>query len=76
MKTTIAAALLGAGLIAGAAPATITVGYEAAGVQQTTKIVSGKQVATFDAMSGWIGSGDIFSGRDQRHDHRRRLPPL
>jgi hypothetical protein len=63
MKTTFLAGLIGAALIATAAPATVTVSYEAAGVQDTTAAISGKQIATFDQMSGYQGSGtSLFSG--------------
>ena len=63
MKTMFAAvSLVGAALIATAAPATITASFEAPGVQQTTQTVIGKDVVTFDTMSGWVGSGNIFSG--------------
>lgn len=62
MKTMFAASLMGAALIATAAPATVVAGFEAPGVQETTKALTGKQVATFDAMSGWAGAGNIFSG--------------
>ena len=62
MKTAFLAGLIGSAMVATAAPATVTVSYEAAGVQGTTASVSGRQVATFDQMSGWVGSGNIFSG--------------
>ncbi|WP_404713593.1 PEPxxWA-CTERM sorting domain-containing protein [Sphingomonas sp. MMS24-J13] len=63
MKTMFAASLIGAALIATAAPAvTVTAAYEAAGVQQTSRALAGKEVATFDTMSGWVGSGNIFTG--------------
>lgn len=63
MKTIFAASLIGAALFATAAPAvTVTAAYESAGVQETSRILSGKEVATFDTMSGWIGSGNIFTG--------------
>ena len=58
-----AAGLLAGALLTGAAHAgNVTVGVEAAGVQTTQKALKGKQVATFDAMSGWVGSGNIFTG--------------
>jgi hypothetical protein len=60
--TKFAAGLLAAALISGAAFAgNVTVGYEAAGAQTTSVALSGKQVATFDTMSGWVGSGNIFT---------------
>ncbi len=62
MKTMFAASLIGAALFATAAPATVTATFEAAGVQETTKTLTNKEVATFDTMSGWVGSGNIFSG--------------
>jgi hypothetical protein len=62
MKTTFLAGLMSAALLATAASATVTVSYEAPGVQDTTLAVSAKQVATFDQMSGYQGSGNIFSG--------------
>jgi len=61
MKT-IVAALFGAVLAATSASAAVTVGIEAAGVQQTTQSVAGKQVVTFTDMPGWVGSGNVFSG--------------
>jgi hypothetical protein len=58
-----AAAVIGASLISTAASAVIaTAAYESAGVQQTTRQVAGKEIATFDSMSGWVGSGNIFTG--------------
>jgi hypothetical protein len=62
LKSTIIAALLAGVLTAGAAQATVTVGYSAVGVQQAPASVHGQEVATFDDMSGFVGSGSIFSG--------------
>ena len=62
MKIMFAALLGAAALLATAASATVTVSIEAAGVQQTTQSVVDGQVATFDGVSGWVGSGNIFSG--------------
>lgn len=61
MKT-IFAATIGAALLASAAPATVTVSLEAPGVQQTTQTLLHSEVATFDSLSGWVGSGNIFAG--------------
>lgn len=58
-----AAGLIAGALIAGAGNAgNVAASYESAGVQGTSVALSGKQVATFDSMSGWVGSGDIFAG--------------
>ena len=62
MKTMMFGSLMAATLMASAAPAVVLTSYEAAGVQQTSRAVTNAQVATFDGMSGWLGSGNLFAG--------------
>lgn len=57
-----AGGLIAAAAIAGSASAShITVGIEGAGAQTSAVVLGGKQVATFDSMSGWVGGGNIFT---------------
>lgn len=63
MKPITSAAMFAATFLASAASATITLNVEAAGAQETSVALSGKQVATFSGFNGYIGGGtNIFSG--------------
>ena len=66
MKTMVLGSLMAATLMASAAPAVVITSYEATGVQQTSRPVTNAQVATFDGMSGWLGSGNLFAGSNRQ----------
>jgi hypothetical protein len=62
MKLKVWAALVAGAIVASAAPATVTISIEAAGVQNSTRALTGKQVASFDEFSNYVGTGsNIFS---------------
>lgn len=59
----IGAALLGGALLATAASASVTLSYEAAGRQETSLAVAGKQIATSTVSTAIGGNTNIFTGQ-------------